>query len=69
MVNSWGPDWGDKGFLWLSEDFVHDHAFEGWADIPGGPVSRSFERSGGKIVGKNTPHISIEPPIKKVTAR
>lgn len=26
-VNSWGIDWGDKGFFWASEAFVMDEAF------------------------------------------
>jgi hypothetical protein len=48
MVNSWGPNWGDNGFIWLSEDFVRDWALEGWAHIaPGGAVARSGD--GGRV--------------------
>ena len=42
MVNSWGPGWGDKGFLWLSDDYVKNGAVEGWGFFPGGPGIRSM---------------------------
>lgn len=40
MINSWGTDWGDNGQLWLSEEFVANHAFEAWGFKPGGPKAR-----------------------------
>jgi hypothetical protein len=40
MVNSWGPDWGDGGFIWLSEDFIKEWGLEGWAQAPGGVIAR-----------------------------
>jgi hypothetical protein len=44
IVNSWGPNWGDAGFLWLSQDFVRQWACEGWGVVqPGGPRSRSWK--------------------------
>ena len=57
MVNSWTERWGNKGFLWLSEDFIKDNAIEAWGQRPGGPIAR--------FVGKNpiplTSHISLLP--------
>ena len=40
MVNSWGSDWGDNGFAWLSQDFVAKYAREGWSQKPGGLIAR-----------------------------
>ncbi len=56
MVNSWGPNWGDKGQLWLSENFIATNAFEAWGFVPGGPRARSI---------KLPASISIAPPAKK----
>jgi hypothetical protein len=46
MVNSWGTNWGDKGFLWLHEDFLKSLSLEGWTQITGGfsvrPVGKSW---------------------------
>lgn len=44
IVNSWGPGWGDHGFLWLDNSFVSDYAVEGWGAVPGGPVSTHWGR-------------------------
>jgi hypothetical protein len=41
VVNSWGQDWGDNGFLWISEDYVKRDAREGWSQMPGGPRARA----------------------------
>ena len=30
MVNSWGTDWGDDGFTWITYDWVKQCAEEGW---------------------------------------
>ncbi|HEY3331451.1 MAG TPA: C1 family peptidase [Capsulimonadaceae bacterium] len=43
MVNSWGSDWGDNGFVWLAEDFLAKCAREGWTQTPGGPRSRAVD--------------------------
>ncbi len=58
MVNSWTTAWGNKGFLWLHEDFVTQEALEGWGQRPGGPISR------GLRVKTSTPSISYEPAAK-----
>lgn len=50
MVNSWGPNWGDKGFLWLADDFVLNYAVEGWASTPGGPLVRTPKWKNVEIV-------------------
>lgn len=52
MVNSWGPGWGNNGFLWLSEDYITQCAYEGWGQRPGGPRAR------GRQI---TAHITFEP--------
>lgn len=58
LVNSWGESWGDKGFLWVSEDFVKRYGFEAWAHVPGGAVSRG----GGKGSVSITPSVMLESP-------
>jgi C1A family cysteine protease len=30
IKNSFGPDWGNGGYSWLSFDYVRQHAFEKW---------------------------------------
>lgn len=55
MVNSWGPAWGDNGFIWLAESFVKNYGFEAWAHVYGGPGSR-----GAKLPER----IKIEAPAK-----
>ena len=57
MVNSWGKNWGDGGFLWLAEDFIQTYATDGWSVVPGGLVAR--EVKGMRSVGK---HIRIISP-------
>jgi len=42
MVNSWGPDWGNHGKLWLAEQFIADNAIQGCVQTPGGPHMRSY---------------------------
>lgn len=59
LVNSWGPQWGDRGFLWVSEDFVRNYSFEAWGQIPGGMTSRGY---------KLPERIKIVPPTAKKTA-
>ena len=29
MQNSWGAEWGDKGFLWLAYDTFKEDAIDG----------------------------------------
>jgi C1A family cysteine protease len=43
MVNSWGSDWGDNGFAWLSQDFIAKYAREGWTQKPGGVRTRDLD--------------------------
>ena len=58
MVNSWTNAWGNKGFVWLHEDFVTQEAIEGWGQRPGGPVAR------GPRAKSLTPSIVYEPAAK-----
>ena len=58
IINSWGEAWGDKGQLWLSEDFLAKHAYEAWGFIPGGPATRFLDRSKPQLPAS----ISIVPP-------
>lgn len=52
MVNSWGTEWGDAGFLWLSEDFIKNWGLEAWGIyLPGGPLARTPT---GKYVSLDT---------------
>ncbi len=30
MVNSWGPNWGDHGYTWITYDWIKQCAEEGW---------------------------------------
>lgn len=30
MVNSWSPEWGDRGQLWIDETFVEEESHEAW---------------------------------------
>lgn len=55
MVNSWGPEWGDQGFLWLADDFVLNYAVEGWASTPGGPRVRTPKWDRTSIVPPDAP--------------
>jgi hypothetical protein len=61
MVNSWGPNWMDGGFMWLGEDFVHDWAGEGWADVTGGPSARAI----AKLPAQIAPHATLVPPAAR----
>jgi hypothetical protein len=38
--NSWGPQWGDNGDLWISEDYATQNYRDAWGFVPGGPVAR-----------------------------
>ncbi len=59
LLNSWGEDWGDKGFLWVSEDFIAKNSREAWSQVPGGAVARNFKKPIAL-----TKHVTIEPPVK-----
>jgi len=41
MVNSWGPEWGDQGYLWLSEDFMKNWSLDCWTAVGGGPKAKA----------------------------
>ncbi len=58
IVNSWGTGWGDKGFLWISQDFIQKYALEGWTETPGGPGVRAFLRSPVRL----SDHVTLEMP-------
>jgi len=57
IVNSWGPRWGDHGFLWIDEDFVRAVGLDGYAVAAGGILSR--DPSGRVRIAKD---ISLTPP-------
>lgn len=40
LVNSWGAGWGDKGFVWVSQDFIEKNLLECWGQAPGGVIAR-----------------------------
>ena len=61
MVNSWGEKWGNKGFLWLSEDFLKDNAIEAWGQRPGGPVARDPKKTPVTL----TQNITLIPAVKE----
>lgn len=54
MVNSWGADFGDNGYLWLSEDFVRENAREAWGVMPGGLLALGAKQ-----------RISVVPPSRR----
>ncbi|MGO8672474.1 MAG: C1 family peptidase [Capsulimonadaceae bacterium] len=58
VVNSWGTDWGDNGFLWVSDEFIADLGFEAWTCVPGGPMARGQHAPDVQW----TEHVSIAPP-------
>jgi len=60
LVNSWGEGWGDKGFLWVSEDFIAKNTREAWSQAPGGAVARSLKKPIAL-----TKHVTIEGPVKR----
>jgi hypothetical protein len=50
VANSWGPDWGDKGFA---------YAAQGCDELAGGPESVSFVVVDGAGPGPSVPHVSL----------
>ena len=58
LVNSWGTRWGDQGFLWIDEEFVHGYAMDGCSIVAGGLVSRD-PASGVLKVAR---HVTLAPP-------
>lgn len=62
IVNSWGANWGDRGFLWLSEEFVRDWGSDGWSTVPGGPVARGYALVDARGRVKLPLGVSVIPP-------
>ncbi len=61
MVNSWGPGWGDDGFIWLSEEFMKEWCLEGWAQLPGGVVARDVVRGASSPI-RASRNVTLEMP-------
>jgi C1A family cysteine protease len=63
MVNSWTDKWGDKGQLWLSEEWLKKEAEQAWMFIAGGGWSR--KKPGEKDrPGENWQSVlEIQPPV------
>jgi len=45
LVNSWGKNWGNDGFLWVSENFIQKCSMGIWAVRPGGPFALGNDSS------------------------
>jgi Papain family cysteine protease len=59
LCNSWGPEWGDHGFIWIGEDFMKLGAMDGWGMVvAGGPLARDPRANMLRV----TPHVTLEPP-------
>ena len=62
IINSWGEKWGDKGQLWMSEDFFAKNVMEAWGFVPGERTTRGLNPKPAL-----PPSISVSPP--RETAR
>ena len=58
IINSWGEKWGDKGQLWVSEDFFAKNVIEAWGFVPGERTIRSLKPAKPVL----PPSISLAPP-------
>lgn len=61
LVNSWGQGWGDRGFLWIDEEFIRKYGMEGWSVVPGGVIARSGIRGSGLGSRLLSSRIRLEP--------
>lgn len=41
LVNSWSENWGNKGTLWIAEEFIVKNCLEAWGQRPGGRKARN----------------------------
>ena len=54
-VNSWGPNWGMNGYLYLSYSFVRNNVWEAWVMTDQVEAPQSFKRIEGHVVVNGSP--------------